>query len=210
MFPHDCIIINKEVKGNNYMDKLPDYQHINDLLLDSHIFIEPAQAHGLLCGLLVCNPNTRVENWVMLVSDDEKLWNKLPSTAQEEFAKLCDVSQKELRDPDFRFELLLPSDDEMIAERAHAIGLWCKGFVMGVEEYGNYLGGLLGKAQEDVEEALSDLQAIAEVEHQVKAHEEQEKALTSVIEYVRIAVLLVQRELSENFAQQELQGKTIH
>ncbi|MFI4954903.1 MAG: UPF0149 family protein [Gammaproteobacteria bacterium] len=192
------------------MDKLPNYQHVSDLLLESHIFIEPAQAHGLLCGLLVCNPNTRVESWVMLTSDDEKLWNKLPAETQREFTLIYDASVKELRDPDYRFELLLPPDEEMIAERAHAIGLWCKGFVTGVEEYGNYLGGLLGKAQEDVEEALNDLQAIAEVDHKVKAYEEQEKALTAVIEYVRIAVLLVQRELSESFAQQEILGKTIH
>lgn len=192
------------------MDKLLDYQEANDLLLESHIFIESAQAHGLLCGLLVCNPNTRVEDWIMLVSDDAKLWNKLPLNVQQTFTEIYDITVKALRDPDFRFELLLPPEEEMIAERAHAIGLWCKGFVIGVEEYGNYLGGLLGKAQEDVEEALNDLQAIAEVDHKVKAHEEQEKALTAVIEYVRIAVLLVQRELSENFVQQEIQGKTIH
>ena len=192
------------------MDKLPEYEQVNNLLLDNHIFLEPSQAHGLLCGLLVCNPNTRPESWVMLASDDEKLWRKLPTETQKEFTDICELSLKELRDPDFRFELLLPQEEEMLAERAHAIGLWCKGFVKGVEEYGNYLGGLLGKAQEDVEEALNDLQAIAEVDHKIKANEEQEKALTAVIEYVRIAVLLVQRELSESFTQQELQGKTIH
>lgn len=192
------------------MDTLPDYQLVNNLLLDNHVFFEPAEVHGLLCGLLVCNPQTRVEHWVMLISDDEKLWSKLPTAIQYEFTQIYDTTVKALRDPDYRFELLLPAEEEMIAERAHAIGLWCKGFVEGVEQHGNYLGGLLGKAQEDVEEALNDLQAIAEVDHKVKAQEEQEKALTAVIEYVRIAVLLVQRELSENFVQQELQDKTIH
>lgn len=191
-------------------ETLPNYHSLSDFLLEHRIFIEAAQAHGFLCGLLVCHPEVSTQEWVTLISTQPKLWESLKPDAQKEFDDIRRDTSLALRDPEYRFEPLLPPEEDVIAERAHAIGVWCKGFVSGVEHFGNYLGGLLGKAQSQVDEAMHDLQAIADVDHQVGAHEEQEKALTAIIEYVRIAVLLVQRELSENFAQQEKEGKTLH
>lgn len=193
------------------IEKLPSYEQVGDLLLKCHIFIEPAQMHGLLCGLLVCNPNTTAQEWVMQASGgDEKLWDTFTPDIKKELLEIQAATLLSLRDAEYRFEPFLPEDEDVIAERAHAIGIWCKGFVAGVELFGNYLGGLLGKAQTQVDEAMGDLQAIADVDHKIDAHEAQEKALTAIIEYVRIAVLLVQRELSESFLQQEKEGKTLH
>jgi len=181
------------------VEKLPDYESINNLLLENRIFMEAAEAHGLLCGLIVCNQEVSVDTWLTVATENPDTWKDLNLDTQNELEELRDVTLTQMRDPDFNFELLIPGEQELLAERAHAVGLWCKGFVTGVEHHGNYLGELMGKAQEEVDEALSDLQSIAEVDYQVKEQKEHKKSLTSVIEYIRIAVLLVQRELSGNF-----------
>lgn len=192
------------------MEKLPNYEQINNALLESRIFLEAAEAHGLLVGLLICNPQTSADTWVTIVAEDADIWKNLSIEIQTEFEQLREITSVQLNDPDFNFELLLPNDEELLAERAHAIGLWCKGFVAGVEYHGNYLGELMDKAQEDVEEALGDLQSIAEIDYNIKAFEEHEKSLTSVIEYVRVAVLLMQRELSSNLSHIISGSKSVH
>jgi uncharacterized protein YgfB (UPF0149 family) len=192
------------------VNKLPDYEAFNQLLLENHIFIEAAEMHGLLCGLLVSNPTTSAPTWVEIVAVAPDCWNKMDSKTQATFNEIREICYLQLRDPDYHFEMLIPPDEELLVERAHALGLWCKGFVKGVEYNGNYLGGLLGKPQKDVDEALQDLQAIAELDNKVGEHEEQEKAFTAVVEYVRIAVLLIQRELSVNFENIADSNTTLH
>ena len=192
------------------MEKLPSYEQISDDLLESRIFMEAAEVHGLLVGLLVCNPQTSADIWITMVTEDSEAWQNLDIELQAEYEEIREITLAQIIDVEFHFELLLPTDDELLAERAHALGLWCKGFVHGVESHGNYLGELMGKAQEEVDEALSDLNSIAELDYNVKEQEAQEKALTSVVEYVRIAVLLVQRELSSNFNQAASGSTSIH
>jgi len=192
------------------VNKLPKSAAFNLVLLENHMYLEAAQAHGLLCGLLVSNPNTTAETWVETLSDVADSFAKMEADTQQEFVQIRETTYVQLRDPEFLFELLLPADEELLVERAHALGLWCKGFVAGVENNGNYLGGLLGKSQQDVDEALQDLQAIAELDDHVREQEEQEKAFTAVVEYVRIAVLLIQRELSVNFEQLADAQTTLH
>lgn len=191
------------------MEKLPEYNQIDALLLKNGIFKEAAEAHGLLCGLLVCNPDCSVATWLMIASDNPDLWEKIDLEDRNELEHLREVTLSLLKDPNLDFDMLIPKEASL-AECAQGLGLWCKGFVNGVEHHGNYLGELMGKAQDDVDEALSDLQSIAEVDYNVQDYKAQKKALDSVIDYVRIAVLLVQRELSGNFTSPRSNDGNIH
>ena len=90
------------------------------------------------------------------------------------------------------FELLLPDDDELIEERADALGAWCGSFLAGLG-----LSGEISKTRnlsEDVRQALEDLSEIARIEADGQ-DETLEKAFADVSEHVRLAALLVATEL---------------
>lgn len=90
------------------------------------------------------------------------------------------------------FELLLPDDNELIEERADALGAWCGSFLAGLG-----LSGEISKDRnisEDVRQALEDLSEIARIEAGGQ-DETLEKAFADVSEHVRLAALLVATEL---------------
>ena len=88
--------------------------------------------------------------------------------------------------------MLLPEDDELIEERADALGAWCESFLAGLG-----LSGELSKERklsEDVRQALEDLSEIARIEADGD-DESLEKAFADVSEHVRLASLLIANEL---------------
>ena len=89
---------------------------------------------------------------------------------------------------DFDFSLIIPSDDESIAERVEAVSLWCSGFLSGYGESGRQLSS---DDASDVKEALLDLSRIASMSGEVPEGEENESDLTEIVEFVRISTLLI-------------------
>jgi uncharacterized protein YgfB (UPF0149 family) len=102
---------------------------------------------------------------------------------------------QQLQAPDFSFELVLPDDDQPLAGRADALGLWCSGFLSGFglqERKGSQ--GLSIEGQE----TLRDLAQIVQITTAADAEaEEDENDLMEVQEYVRMAALLVFSECNE-------------
>ena len=97
---------------------------------------------------------------------------------------------------DFDFKLVMPEDDEGIAERAEAVFLWCSGFLSGFGESGRQLDA---DDASDVKEALQDMGRIAAMSEEVTEGEENESDLTEIVEFIRIITLLI-------FAETESKG----
>ena len=81
---------------------------------------------------------------------------------------------------------LLPGDDAPLAERAKALGQWCQGFLDG-------FGMVVGNAPLSAEamEVLQDLSAIAQVQSGLEESEDGESDYMEVMEYLRVAPLLL-------------------
>ena len=104
------------------------------------------------------------------------------------------------------FELLLPDDNELIEERADALGAWCGSFLAGLG-----LSGEISKDRnlsEDVRQALEDLSEIARIEAGGQ-DETLEKAFADVSEHVRLAALLVATELP-GYQHKDPEKATVH
>ncbi|MDX1605521.1 MAG: UPF0149 family protein [Candidatus Competibacterales bacterium] len=165
---------------------LPDYQPLASNLDGA---FSPAEAHGLLCGLLCGNPVLTAEDWLSAAARE----TDRASTLTAELGLLYESTVIQLDGPDFDLQLLLPDDEQPLDRRADALGYWCQGFLAGLG-----LGGVTDHdgLSDDVREFLSDAAEIARISFD--AHEpdsDDEFAFTELVEYVRIGALLVRESL---------------
>ncbi|MDV6947723.1 UPF0149 family protein [Pseudomonas aeruginosa] len=82
--------------------------------------------------------------------------------------------------------MLLPDDETPLAQRTEALGQWCQGFLAGFGLTARE-GSLTGEA----EEVLQDMAAIAQVQGQLEDSEDGETDYMEVMEYLRVAPLLL-------------------
>ena len=104
------------------------------------------------------------------------------------------VSQHQLSNFDFEFQLLLPDEHEPLINRAQAFSEWCEGFTQGIT-----IGGVSYEQlqEEESQEALQHLLEFAQLEYEsLEVSEEDEKALMEVSEYTRMAVIRLYGDLT--------------
>lgn len=163
---------------------LPSLVEIERALSSAEVGVDGCELHGSICGLL-CAGGRLTGNWLETLAIEGP-----PPAAGGALERLREASQQQLGDPDCSFELLLPEDGEGLAERVDALGAWCRGFLGG---YG--LGaGQASELSADAREALEDLARIAQADLSFEEGEEDENALAEIVEFVRVAVLLLHGE----------------
>ena len=96
-------------------------------------------------------------------------------------------AHRQLADSDYSFRLLLPNDVAALELRAHALIGWCRGFLGGFGLGGRAASSLSGEGAE----ALQDLATLASSEPGFDSPESDEEALGELVEFVRVAALLL-------------------
>lgn len=171
----------------NHVPSLPTFSEVNTALKKFNF--HASQAHGIICGL-ICALSKKEINWGSLLHVDRK--NK---KAHELLKLISDVSFKQMSEFSFEFSLLLPNDKVDINVRTESLGLWCQGFLTGLQ-HGNV--PITGREPGEVTEALEDLVEIAQVNYgEITPGDEDEGAYFELVEYVRLAILLIFQDLSE-------------
>lgn len=164
------------------------HQALDDLLGRVDSGVCAAEAHGLLCGLLCAARESVHAVWLnQLVGEDA-----LVDEDEGRFRAIVDVTARQLEDAEMGFSLVLPDDEEPLFERATALGEWCHGFIagLGLAQVGEGVNAA-------VQEVLEDLTEISQVSAQPQdcQTEEDEASYVELVEYVRVAVLLVNENL---------------
>jgi uncharacterized protein YgfB (UPF0149 family) len=152
-------------------------------------YMDPAQAHGMLCGMLCADPTLDSQPWLAQLRSETMAENLL---SREILLELFAATVSQLDDETLGFTLLLPDDGTDLSRRADALGHWCQGFISGLGA-----GGLIDDSamSAEVHEVLVDLDKIARVGFETEdADEEDEVAYAEIVEYVRIAVMLLSQE----------------
>ena len=164
-----------------------NYQLINQIIAQSDDEFSAAEAHGMATGLICSNEQTGSDQWL-----SELLRNGIE--LNEDQKKLLDgffeATAKSLASDQFEFELFLPEDNAPLTEQAAALRNWCRGFLYGL--------GLANEEQDwtgDAGEIVKDISEITKMDTDV-AGEEDEAALTEIIEYLRSAVSLFYEEIN--------------
>ena len=107
--------------------------------------------------------------------------------------QIYEATYHQLSEFSFEFRLLLPEDDADINVRAESLGLWCQGFLLGLEQ--SHVS-LQNHPKEEVKEALDDIIEIAKITFgDIPTNDEDETAYFELVEYVKLSALMIFHEL---------------
>ncbi len=168
------------------------YQQVEEALRAVDAVTQAAEAQGLLAGMASSAGTPDKAAWIAQVLADASPRGEPAKTCLAVLVALYDQTLRELDDDGLGFQPLLPDDSVPLSERARALGRWASGFLVGMG-----LGGLKRETalSAEVSEALRDLDAIAQIEMDTAGGEDEEAAYAELVEYVKVAVLLVRADL---------------
>lgn len=168
---------------------LPTYKELDQALSKTTLKLHPAQVHGLISGILCGNPQNTAA-WEELVTG-----NKESTKTHNLLQALYDATAKQLEEFLFNFQLLLPPDTESLPTRAEALTLWSQGFLTGLKLVQVQI---IDREKGEMTEAIDDLIEIAKMNYEdVVPSEEDEAAYIELVEFVRMAVILIYQDMRE-------------
>jgi uncharacterized protein YgfB (UPF0149 family) len=173
--------------------QVPPYPRFVRQLAAADVDASPAEVHGTVVGLLCAGLEDAYARWERELLENGGEGNVLVEECRRSLRALHDVTAAALDDADMGLAPLLPDDDRPLAERATALRDWCGGVLYGL--------GLSGIAPDQAlsaegREALRDFTELTrlDAEH-VADGEGEEGALTEIVEFVRVAVLLIREDV---------------
>ena len=175
--------------------KLPTFTEINDQLQRSDLLVNPADVHGVICGL-ICG-GIKLDDKAWLAPFDELINEGLgiPDSLIPSLQNIHAVSAATLKDITLGFELLIPNMDAPLLTRMEALAEWTQGFLGGF----GMVHSADTVASEDVKELIADFASIAQlaVDAEEDESEEAEEAFYEVVEYVRMGAIYCFSELGD-------------
>lgn len=187
--------------------QLPDFDLVANTLVEEGVHVvSPSELHGLFSGHLAAG--ARLEPAVLLQNACDLMdINAIQyETSKVVLIELYQQTLLLLAAQELIFDLLLPDEDQLLEQRAEALGQWCQGFLAGFGLHGKQTDKSLSQ---EAKEALSDLNQIAQIVAGVEEDDGSESDLMEVEEYVRMVVLMLFAEC--NRAEQvPSQGPVVH
>lgn len=163
---------------------------LQEKLLNSGATAGASEAHGILCGGISSAGKAPFQDWVRQVLGQAPVsGDVLMAEAVELLEEIFVESETGMASDLYEFELLLPDDDQALTDRVRALGEWCDGYLLGFSS-GRETASLPVSAE--VDDVIKDFVEFSKVDDNVdEASELDEQALTEVVEYIRMNVLLV-------------------
>lgn len=174
---------------------LPRLDEVERALAEASIGIDAPELHGSICGLLSAGGRLPGGDWLQTLAVEGP--RPQPGSVID---RLRSQTLMQLSDVECGFELLLPDESADLGDRVDSLGVWCRGFLGGFGLGAPAPSGL----SDDAREALEDLARIAQAELSFEEGEDDESALTEIVEFVRVAVLLLHSESGANSAHSTL------
>ena len=163
---------------------LPDPDALDDEIRSAALAVNAFELHGSLCGYLCGGGCSDRGDWLRqlaLQPDGDA------GEADSALDQLYQVTRQQLDAQDFDFALLQPDDAEPLDTRADALVAWCRGFLGGF----GLAAPLAAALSDEASEALEDIGRIAASSLSYDGDESDEEALAEIVEFVRVAALLV-------------------
>ena len=100
------------------------YRAMDDWLVDQNSDIRASETQGLLAGLMAANINVRPDEYVARLTEYADLQPGCLVQVADSLDTLFSNLHESWSGIGLDFEMLLPEDDELIEERADALGAW--------------------------------------------------------------------------------------
>ena len=184
-----------------------DFDTVADALGRAGIMGNPAELHGMLCGRIGGGQVLSEEDCLTAVAQLFEVTRSSVDTIGGELVAVYQSAVDSFVDTGFGFELLLPDDETELSLRLDSLGQWCQGFLVGLG-----LSGLSGDTQfsTDAADALKDVAQIAQIDTDEVASEESEVSLFELVEYVRMAALMIHSEAGVARSGDRPESPTVH
>jgi len=189
---HEKIMNHKVIKWPDTILNLPNYELLADLIERANLSMSPAELHGLATGLLVADTSASENRFLQLVCEEPEQGDVLAVENTQLLLALFQATQEALQTITLEFELLVPDDDEPLADRIDAACEWARSLLYGLAEQGVHQRTDLS---EDVSGFVRDLMEIARGGYAYEKGEEGEMVYADLLEYLRMGALMVQEEL---------------
>jgi len=185
-------------------NKLTSYSEFVSLLRQAKGDLPPAECHGILCALLAVQSQPTAERWLSEILPEVVVsatsGDALARETAQHLIDLFQSTQEQLASRSFSLDLLLPDDNELLANRTEALASWCRGFL-----YGLGLSGIgdISRLPDDLPEILLDMEKISHADDYAAQddEEEDERAFAELVEYVRLGAMMLNEEF-QNLHQQ--------
>ena len=167
-----------------------DHETLQRRLDSAGIDSDGSELHGMLCGLL-CGGARRAEAvWLdETLAEGVDPQDLLVQECRQSLRTLFRNTRAQLDGDGLGFALLLPDDDRPARERAASVARWCQGFLYGIGVAGDEARPAF---PEEAAEALQDIAEISKMDVAgVAGGEAEERALAEVVEFLRVAVMLL-------------------
>lgn len=166
------------------------HRELSDVLIRLRLATNASDLHGSLIGYLCGGGKAGPGNWLAALEMDA---DTMAAGEDSDLVRLHQECRDQLDDSELGFAPLLPDDEEAITLRAEAMTDWCRGFLGGLGLAG--VGAPQSSVSDESREILADFSAIAASDFSCSGNEEDEEALSEIIEFVRVSVLLLYSEL---------------
>jgi len=172
----------------------PGYAEVGYALQQASASTSAAEAHGILCGFICAGKEMDGKSWIEPILGSQTVSNEVLDENRALLLKLYEISSIKLQMFELNFSLLLPDDSEALQIRAEALSHWCQGFIIALNRSGI---NLRTAVSDEVRDALKQMLEISKLDYDIIAvNEEDERAYFEVVEYVRMAVLMVYTEIA--------------
>lgn len=169
------------------------YQALAERLCTLDLAVSPAEAQGVLCGL-ICGGDEQAETrWLDEVLGAAAPDDSLAADNRRDWLARAKDTRTAIEEARLGQNLLLPSDEQPLRERASALHAWSQGFL-----YGLGLASRSGRPlSAETREALTDVVEITRMDlDALEESEENEAALVELIEFLWVAVCLIYEDLA--------------
>ncbi len=186
-------------------ESLPSFEKISQILEAAELFTNASETHGVLAGLVSGGIKLDDQSWKSHFNDVVNEGLGLPINAQKLVDSIYAQVVNQFTDDGLGFNLLLPSDEAPLDDRAEAMAQWAQGFLVG---FGMVQQGL-NQASDEIQELIKDIRDISQVSLDFEQEdEESEIAFAEIVEYLRVGAMLCFNAFSRK--PQAPVSKTLH
>ncbi|HPE60923.1 MAG: UPF0149 family protein [Thiothrix sp.] len=171
---------------------MPDFHTLADALYRLDAGFSAAEVHGMATAVLVHDRDHPPQQWLGRVLKGDPMDYHWQETSEMLLALYRQITDQ-LNGGSMAFDLLLPPEQQGLAERVQGLQQWCQGFA-----YGIALSGLssLESLPADSREWVQDVIRIgAAGELGTDNEDESETALMELEEFLRVGVLMMNEEV---------------
>ena len=175
-----------------------DHNDAESVLTRSGSSWTASQSHGLLCGRICMLGAAGIDDWLRQLLEEVDPANALAAESAGVLNELAESTYRQLSERQSEFTPMLPDLSEPASVVAVALSEWCEGFLHGLVADVK-LQPLKDKlAAEPISGIIKDVLEIsrAEAADDEDDAEDNEAALTEIVEYLRVTTQLVYEELS--------------